>query len=563
MSNVSCKLQDPFPVECLPTINLGSMDGHRDSLIEKGFVVTKSISKFLTDKHSIIIGPFGSGKSALFNLLRNKSEELKVYSEDFIVTIDEQLQFNELKKLSEVCFPNLSEKLTFQLIWKFQVCRRISEEFLKLEDFPKNENEKYINNFLARSGGVGGHLSIISRIKGLFDKVSLTVKVKISEVPIDIEFSNGVEKTAKRVELNLDEVIQKATSIIEERGIRRCIVAIDKLDKFVAGEEYETQRSYIEALLQLEDDLYGINKIGFKIFLRSDLYDRLDFSALGPDKAEDNTLRLVWSKEEIRSFIAKRMYIAFSEAGLWTFKDIIESSDMSEYRLRWYEKIIINDGRKGFKYKIASYYNKMLGRKRNKTTLFGKIDLIVINKLFEKNLVHECSDGNEQTILNYEFFDTHFLDGNDSCTPRYILVFLKELLDEASYYYSNSPDVYVTPTLNDGSWIYNLFSHRLVYKAYLQSKEKYIRHVSKVDDRWTRHIIEFLEKQGGKTIFDYKWVQRNITFEESSVEVDQQVFIIYLQVIGFLKVRSYHRDIKKRHFEIPVLYKAAKGFVDY
>lgn len=558
MSKVNCKLKEPFPVDCFPQIDLGNMDGHRDKLVEKGFVSTKSIKIFLRDKHSIIIGPFGSGKSALFNLLRHRSKELETYIKDFIVTIDEQLQFDELKATSEQFFPNLSEKLTYQLLWKFQICRRISEELSKLDDFPKNDEEKYISEFLVRSGGLGGHLSITSRIKGLFESVSLKIKAKLSEVPVDVEISKEVDKATKRVELNLDEVIEKTASIIEGREIRRCIVAIDKLDKFVAGEEYETQRSYIEALLQLEDDLYGIEKIGFKIFLRSDLYERLDFSALGPDKAEDNTLRLQWSKEEIRGFIAKRMFIAFSEAGVWSFKDIIESSDMSEYQLRWYEKTILNDEKKGFKYQLAHTYNQYFGRKRNKTTLFGKIDLIVINKLFEKHLVHECSVGSVRSILNYEFFDTHFLDGNNSCTPRYILVFLKELLGEANEYYSNSPDLIITPVLSGNDWVYNLFSQDLVYQAYIQSKEKYIRHVSKVDDKWTGHILEFLAKQGGKQSFDYKWITNNITLEQNS---DGLVLLIYLQVIGFLKVKIYHRDIKKRQFEVPVLYKSAKGSV--
>jgi len=536
------------------------MDGHRDLLVEKGFIKTRSVKKFLQDSHSIIIGPFGSGKSALFRLLRNNSKVLETYQEDLIVSIDEQIQFDELRSASDTYFSNLSEKLTYQLLWKFQICRRISEEFSKLEDFPRTDEEVYVSEFLARTGGLGGHLTITARIKSLFEKVSLKIKTKLSDIPVDIEISKEAGKATNRIELNLDEVIQKVEQIINAREIRRCIVAIDKIDKFVAGEDYKTQRAYIEALLQLEDDLFGVDEIGFKIFLRSDLYERLDFSALGPDKVEDNTLRLVWSKEEIRKFIARRMFMALEEVEVWSFRDILESSNMSEYQLRWYEKIILQDEKEGLKYKTANLYSKYFGRKRNRTTMLGKVDLIIINKLFEKNLVHECIDGNEKSILNHEFFDTHFLDGNDSCTPRYILVFLKELIDEAHEYYSNSPNVFVTPNLDGGDWVYNLFPQHIVYKSYLQSKEKYIRHVSKVDDKWTSYILEFLERQGGKKSFDYKWMKKNITLIKDD-DIEGVTLLIYLQVIGFLRVKEYHPDIKKREFEIPVLYKSAKGSV--
>ncbi|WP_143870913.1 hypothetical protein [Catenovulum sediminis] len=294
------------------------------------------------------------------------------------------------------------------------------------------------------------------------------------------------------------------------------------------------------------------------MFLRSDLYERLDFSALGPDKAEDNTLRLLWNREEIRAFVARRMYLALEDAGIWHMRDIFESSDMSDYQLRWYEKILLEEKKSGLKYKFSHYYNKFFGRKKNKRTLFEKLDLLIINKLFNSKLLHECPEGKEESILNYDFFDTHFLDGNNSCTPRYMLVFLKELLDEANEYYFNSPNIHVTPVLESDDWVYNLFDPHLVYKAYVQSKEKFIRHVSKVDDTWTSHIMELLEKKGGKQTFDYKWVKRNIQFSDS--ENDQAlVFLIYLQVIGFCKPVKYERDIKKRNFELPILYKTAKN----
>ncbi|WP_027710027.1 hypothetical protein [Zooshikella ganghwensis] len=251
-----------------------------------------------------------------------------------------------------------------------------------------------------------------------------------------------------------------------------------------------------------------------------------------------------------------------AKVGVWNIRDIITSSDISEYRLKWFEKIILDDKKYSLKYKVAQLMNKYFGRKRNSTSLFEKIDLIVINKLFEKKLIHEGMNGREEHILNHEFFDTHFLDGNNSCTPRNILVFLKELISETNEYFQNSPNDFVTPVFNGSDWVYNLFSKHIVYRAYLQSKEQYMQHVSKVDDRWTSQIKEFLDKQGRKKTFDHKWIKNNITFREN-INEESKTLLIYLQVIGFLRVKQYSPDIKKRTFEMPVLYKLAKGSERY
>ncbi len=558
----NCKLKTPFPLERLNSLQLGSMDGHRDSLVERGFIITRSIKSFLNDKHAIIIGPFGSGKSAIFNLLKNKSPSLPIYTDDLIVSIDEQVQFHELREDAATIFTSLSEALTYQLLWKFQVCRRIAEEIAILDGFPNSPEEKYLSEFISRTGGQGGHLSILSRMKDLLKNISIRIKTNLSNSPIDVEIQKDPAKTIKNIELNLDKVISNISKIITQRNIRQCTVIIDKLDKFVAGEDYSTQKKYIEALIQLEDDLYSIKYIGFKIFIRSDLYDRLDFSSLGPDKAEDNTLRLDWSKEEIRSFVAKRLYIALAEAGIWSLQEIIESSDLSDYSLRWYERQLLADEKSSIKYKVAHLYNKAFGRKRNKRTLFEKLDLAIINKLFDPDLVHEGFDGKPKDIDCQDFFDSHFLDGNNICTPRYMLVFLKELLDETNTYYLQSPNIRIAPVLFNGEWIYKLFPSAIVYKSYIQSKEKFIRHVSKVDERWSVYISALLEKSAGKTTIDYKWIRNNIQFDSNQDEQSLH-FIIYLKVIGFLKVKKYDVDIKKRNFELPILYRKAIGTVKY
>lgn len=554
LARTKCKLKDPFPTELLSSLKLGSADGHRDDLVENGFVLTRSIKTFLTDQHSIIVGPFGSGKSALFKLLKNRSEHLNQYLNDLIVPIEEQVQFNELKQLSSQIFNSLNERIAYQLVWRFQICRRVSEEIAKCENFPRTEDEKYIAEFLHRTGGLGGYESIVTKLKNLFENVSFKIKAKLSETPVDLEIGKEANKSLKRVEVNLDIVLEKLSKIINEREYRRATVIIDKLDKFVSGEDYETQRMFLEALLEVEDDLHSLKSISFKVFLRKDLYKRLNLTSIGPDKAGDNTLKLKWGPDEIRKFVANRMFIAFSEVGIWDVEDILQSTDLSEFHLKWHERILIGKKKDGAKYTIANLFRKVFGKKRTAISLFNKFDRVIIGKLFENKLMHTNYDGDSEEIDCHDFFDTHFLDGNNSCTPRYMLLFLKKLVENTNDHYSNSPNIIVTPVLHDDDWVWDIFTKEIVYDAYKQSKEEYLSHASKIDDRWTRPLLELITKKGNRSNFDYKWISSSIKFDDKDSVLD---FVVFLQIIGVLEIREQNRDVKKRKYTLPVLYREA------
>ena len=134
--------------------------------------------------------------------------------------------------------------------------------------------------------------------------------------------------------------------------------------------------------------------------------------------------------DEIRTFIAARLYLSLNNIGVWDDYSILQSTDLSEYALKWYERILIGEKKCGLMYGIANNARKIFGKKRVSTTFYEKRDRIIVNKLFEKNITHVNESGKSEQIDCHEFFDTHFLDGNNSCTPRYVLLFLKKLIEE-------------------------------------------------------------------------------------------------------------------------------------
>ena len=548
-------LKDPFPRELLKQIDLGHADGYRDSTIEQVFIQTASITQFNLDRHSVIIGSFGMGKSTLFKLLKDRSKKLPKFSEDLIVSIEEQMQFGQLRMIAKDYFPGIDQKPLYQLIWKLQVCRNIAFKISELNDFPKNKDEEYLKEFLFRCNFTDGSRSITDFMKDLISSCSFKIKASISETPLELEVGKEADKNKKEngyVEINLNSVVSKIESTLREREIKRALVIVDKLDKFVTNEDYKTQREYIESLLEVEDDMQFCEKIRFKIFIRSDLYSRLNLSSLGPDKLGDNTLKLEWSVAEINAFIARRLLESFNKAGIITIDEFFKSINISGYNLTWYDKILSSEKKDGLQYLFAKQWKRLFTKRRN-VSLFEMLDSNVITMLFEQELTHTNNGGDQCKIGINSFFGTHFLDGHDSCTPRQILIFLKKLVGETINFFRENPDINVHTRMVNGCWGWEVFNPSIVYKAYVTAKRDYISHVAKIDDKWSAPFAQLLNHTGSKKTFDLKWIITNIEFKDESAEH----FVTFLQVIGFFKPDSNELDLKKRKFTIPIIYKEA------
>ena len=373
----------------------------------------------------------------------------------------------------------------------------------------------------------------------------------MGDSPITFEAGLGDKDKALQKKINLEEVQRAIALAVNKRGFNRVTVIIDKIDKFVAGVEYQVQKSFINALLDVDDDFASDENINLKIFLRADLFERLDFSSLGYDKVTDNVIFLKWSKDETLRFLASRILFALKKSGIAHPAQLIQASDLTEFELSWRERLLLNSYVPKF---IKSIFGKSEKVERE-TSLYERFDKAIITKLFPRELVHYCSVRQEHVeISTFNFLSSHFLYGNDVCTPRYMLIFLKEVVNQVASYYDDNPDQISELVLVDNDWEWDLFKKKCVYDAYISAKYTYLKNVGSLESKWAKNFEVFLAKRGNKTKFDYRWIRGNIPDISENDAVD---FISYLQVIGFLKISDAHQDIRKRGYELPILYKAS------
>ena len=88
-------------------------------------------------------------------------------------------------------------------------------------------------------------------------------------------------------------------------------VLFDKLDEFVMKEDYAIQKNIIQALISCERSYQNYDQVRLKIFVRKDLFHRLDLEELGPEKVNSRKVELVWTNADIREFMARRISYYF------------------------------------------------------------------------------------------------------------------------------------------------------------------------------------------------------------------------------------------------------------
>ena len=543
-----------FPVKELCKLDFGSADGARDSMTEKAFVKTSSVEFLSLNKHAIICGPIGSGKSAIFKLLKDSSSKLEMFSGFTPVPIEEAISFKMLKKIVDSFFFDVDSGIVYQLIWKFHIITRICEEIATKSDFPINSYEKEINNYLKIVGAKGSYASILDKMQFLIENNKLELDATILHVPFNMKFGISKDNEDANIEINLDKVLESCKNSLENRR-DKVLVLIDKIDKFVAGEEYDVQRKYIEGLLNIEEDISSIEQIFFKIFIRADLFARLNFTGLGYDKVNDNTLRLEWSSDEIINFLSSRISEALKAKGIIESKDIILSTNLTDYHLagmyilRLFPKLLP-------KRLYDELFDLKVINKERKTSLKTYLNKSMVKKVFPRKIEHLDVNGNKQFIDIFLFITTHFMDGHGLTTPRRLLIFLKEVNKNAVKYYNDNPDQTADIRDIEGNKEWDLYKAGCVYRAYRSACKICIKSIGNADDEWTRLFVVFHSKKGNKIRFGYNWLESNIK-DVSKEKLND--FISFLLVIGYLKIYVHSADITKRKYELPTLY---RGFDD-
>lgn len=301
--------------ECLRNLTFGNQiaEEEREALREY-FVRTQAWNRIFNDEVDIVYGPKGAGKSALFLLAQDHADEL--FDRKVIQISAENPRGTPAFKDLEVNPP--SSEREFIGIWKLYFLTLVARSF----------NEFGINNVHSRKvldtldahgllpaqkTTLGAILtSVRNYVSRVFKPASLEGGLVIDPqtgmaagVTGKITFQDPAIDAQKAGYASVDELLGEADKALDVAGYDAWLM-LDRLD-VAFDESTELERNALRALFRAYRDNRSHNHIKPKIFLRTDIWQRITEEGFREATHMSRDINLTWDRASIKNLIVRRL----------------------------------------------------------------------------------------------------------------------------------------------------------------------------------------------------------------------------------------------------------------
>ena len=401
------------------------------------------------------------------------------------------------KMASHIPDAALNIDLKYRFVWELLILSRIA--VLLKDEFPEDRTAKDIYQEIDRSLGLNATKPTFIQMLVSHKK---SIGVKIENVHLGIftpNFYASMEPSANAsvepdvAEIDVDLLKKRIGAFLRSQN-SVLFILFDKLDEFVIKEEYQEQKHIIQGLLHCQRGYGNVSEIKLKLFLRTDLFRRLDFQSIGFDKVISKTVELSWTPEEMREFIAKRVFfnLVFAlDLGGLQFSIDHEKLYLSQKSLGITDEGERDEGRfpvllpvKKIYWRIVAFLERASfdARDARKTNFNDEVNRQIITTIFPRFPNHLTVSGGVKPIDLFEYFATHFSLGTGNTTPRIVLMFLQKSLDQTRDYFNKNHDTGVIEL--DASNEYPLVLRDCMLKAYQELQNQVWETFANVDAQW-------------------------------------------------------------------------------
>jgi len=560
-------------VQDLGRFSFGNPDGAYDELVKDAMCLCKirPIEEFLNDQKSILVGEKGTGKTAVFELLREKKLQFKSArhrGREIIIPINQQLDYRALKErvitniASEVKDESLRYRAVWELLFLYFVIRRV-KEMPDLPDalvsgikefeaaFPINPAKKGFFEILLSGKRTVGIKLEVSPMTG-FPTADLYAQMAADE-------NLPVEKESTPSLLRLGQLKQRLNNYLSTAKIRVYIL-VDRIDEFVIKEDYKTQKLTLQGLIGCERGYRSYSNLRVKLFLRHDLFHRIDFREFGADKVLYDSIELTWTSEDIRDFLSKRILYNYfrvfdlkllgftlNEESLYVDKESNQS--VRESQQSWFAKLVNSWRRFGkkcrriVKHKILRLrLDPWEGRHTNFT---DEISTQIIQTFFPNEVWRADPNAPKKPIPVVEFLSTHFNWSSDATTPRLILVFAQSCVEALISFHLKNPDI-------GGTKAFPMLSRDVILQAYNDFQHKLWEVMAKEAQRWRAEVEAFRVIFAGFSSISFDQVQEAFPSKKGS---ELRELLAVLRHLGILNCANPEYPLENRYYRIPILFR--------
>jgi hypothetical protein len=277
------------------------------------FVETDNWRRVFAGDIDIIYGPKGSGKSALYSLLVARTDQL--FDRKVILVPGENLRgtpaFRDL-----LIDPPASER-EFTSLWKLYFLSLLVAAF---EEFGfGGDKARHLRDVLTQERLIKGKQSLTALVQTAFDYVKRALRPAALEGTLELDpltqmpkgFTGKIlfreptgEAKAAGME-SIDSLLALANDTLESNGGYVVWILLDRLDvAFVENQELE--QNALRALFRVYLDLLGLANIRIKIFLRTDIWNRITKEGFREASHITRHVTISWNRASLLNLIVRR-----------------------------------------------------------------------------------------------------------------------------------------------------------------------------------------------------------------------------------------------------------------
>ncbi len=296
--------------EMLAAITFGKRIAEDEAdALKSYFVETDQWRKVLSGDVDVVYGPKGSGKSALYSLLRNKQEELR--ARHIIAVAGESIRgtpvFEDL-----VADPPASEE-QFRGLWKLYFLSLIGTalRLVKIDNDHSRallsalEGAELVHAKWSLKGSLRAALDYVRRI----DSMSGAVKINpVSGLPEGVEAKVTIREPSSEQRklgfLSADTLLEMGDKAFGQGGEKYWIV-LDRLDVAFA-ESSDLEGNALRALFRVYRDMAALENISLKIFLRDDIWARITSAGFREASHVTRSITITWDARSLLYLVIRR-----------------------------------------------------------------------------------------------------------------------------------------------------------------------------------------------------------------------------------------------------------------
>ncbi|MBV9895568.1 MAG: hypothetical protein JO020_15500 [Chloroflexi bacterium] len=276
------------------------------------FVETVAWKSIYAGDVDVLYGPKGSGKSALYSLLRDRETALR---ERGIVLISAENPSGAPVFRDLVTDPPASTT-EFRNLWKLYVLSLVARG-LRDQHAATAPARKLIRT-MERSGLIPREASLRGVLRSVVDYLGQVRNAEGVEAGMKLDSASGTAQPVLRITFrepsasdrrlghtSADELLEVANDALRSMG-HTAWVLFDRLD-VAFSESADLEANALSALFRMYLDIQHLRQLSLKIFLRNDIWQRITRSGFPEASHITRSLSIIWNRDSLLNLVVRRL----------------------------------------------------------------------------------------------------------------------------------------------------------------------------------------------------------------------------------------------------------------